>query len=112
MTNQKHFITPPDDLIKQWLGEFFGRSMVDAELSDSERYIAAKSSQFGADYELEACIHMLSKLGGNGEMIRRMRRPKPLSLKKEALQAARIELIEGGKNAELILRALEALPDD
>jgi len=27
MTNQKHFITPPDDLIKQWLGEFFGRAL-------------------------------------------------------------------------------------
>ena len=44
--------------------------------------------------------------------LRAARRPKPPSLKELALKAARIELVEGGKNAELILRALEALPDD
>ena len=40
------------------------------------------------------------------------RRPKPPSLKEQALVAAHIELDPDGKNSALIIRALEALPDD
>jgi len=39
------------------------------------------------------------------------RRPKPPSLKKQALKAAHIELDPDGKNGALIIRALEALPE-
>jgi len=123
MTNQKHFITPPDDLIKQWLGEFFGRSMVDAELSDSERYIAAKSSQWGADQELEACLCEVSFLNSKAlaVCVRAARRPKPPSLKEQALEALKhapgpdypnpITLLTADEHA-LIRRALEQLNDD
>jgi len=82
---------------------------------------ATRAAQWGADQELEACCaialtdpvcgtkHQRSMLVQN---MREQRRPKPPSLKEQALKAARIELLEGGKNAELILRALEALPDE
>ena len=43
---------------------------------------------------------------------RAARRPKPPSLKEQALEAAHIELDPEGKNGSLIIRALEALPND
>lgn len=76
----------------------------------------------GANEELEACIKLLSDLGGDGEMIRRYRRPKPPSLKKQALKELKdwtdekhgpdgeVFLCEG-LSVAIIREALESLPD-
>jgi hypothetical protein len=73
-----------------------------------------RAAQWGSDQELELCCEWLTV--NDYDFIpldlHAARRPKPPSLKQQALEAARIELIEGGKNAAVIIRALESLPDE
>ncbi len=114
-----HPITPPPELVRQWFLD--AQRNQDPEVMCWMQATATRAAQWGADQELEACCaialtdpvcgtkHQRSMLVQN---MREQRRPKPPSLKEQALKAARIELLEGGKNAELILRALEALPDE
>ena len=118
MTQEQHPITPPDGLVRQWLGNFFG-STVTGELGGSERYLATQAARWGADQELEACCEWLpSDLTINGESLRDVRRPKPPSLKEQALEDfdGLMSELDGAGNysncAERIRRALEALPDD
>ena len=111
MTDQ-HPITPPPELVQQWCDP-----RVTGSVHFSRDDLAARAAQWGADQELEACLMLVEIDAGEdaydfARYIRAARRPESPSLKEQALKAARIELVEGGKNAELILRALEALPDD
>ena len=113
MTDQQHPITPPPELVQQWLGEFFGCT-VNGELSDSERYLATQAAQWGADQELEACITWVAieSLEAAKEL-RAARRPKPPSLKEQALEAQQ-RMWDGGvtrEDWELVRRALEQLDD-
>lgn len=82
--------------------------------------IARAAYRMGADAELEACCEWLLIGGLRGSAcarrlgaqdLRAFRRPKPPSLREQALAAARIELNANGKNGALIIRALEALPE-
>ena len=71
--------------------------------------------QKARDEELEACCEWLRANGlfdTRIQHLRAARRPKPPSLKEQALRAAHIELDPEGRNGSLIIRALEALPDD
>ena len=116
---QENPITPPPELVKQWWKE-----AQQADYSDGLpcwlHYVATQAARWGADQELEACVKLLSDLGGDGEMIRRVRRPKPPSLKELALQALyRFDDTEGHEGLTpkqiaddfvLIRRALESLP--
>ena len=110
----QHFITPPPELVQQWLGEFFGCT-VSGELSDSERFLAARAAQWGADQELEACCEWLDREGWSGEsrQLRAARRPKPPSLKEQALEALAHVLNNSSTQlgADTIRRALEQLDD-
>lgn len=113
MTDQQHPITPPPELVQQWLGEFFGCT-VNGELSDSERYLATQAARWGADQELEACITWVAieSLEAAKEL-RAARRPKPPSLKEQALEAQQ-RMWDGGvtrEDWELVRRALEQLDD-
>ena len=112
-----HPITPPPELAKQWLGEYFGCT-VSGELSDSERYLATQAARWGADQELEACCEYLTRCAAwEPEDIQEMldlRRPKPPSLKEQALKA--LEHAEKGwrpvpADCDIIRRALEQLDD-
>ena len=112
-----HPITPPPELLKQWLGEFFGCT-VGGELSDSERYLATQAAQWGADQELEACCEWLDREGWSGEsrQLHAARRPKPPSLKEQALTELNLTADSEGAElsrtqVELIRRALEQLDD-
>ena len=120
MTNQQHPLTPPPELVQQWLGEFFGCT-VSGELSDSERFLATRAAQWGADQELEACCEWLQhdypNIGANA--LRTARRPKPPSLKEQALAVLEEEpedtkklIVFDTDQVNLIRRALKALPDD
>jgi len=121
-------ITPPPELVQQW--DMEGRHQDYCTLTES---IAARAAAWGADKELDACCEEMKSLPSPfgipfGEMasnaLRNARRPKPPSLKEQALAALGgmpIEpcLINGvDANASVrakydtIRRALEALPDD
>ena len=106
-----HPITPPPKLVDQWCDPRTTGSM------HFDRYdLAARAAQWGADQELEACCEWLDREGWSGEsrQLRAARRPKPLSLKKQALAALNeIEDRYAGPSTEeiLIRRALEQLDD-
>jgi hypothetical protein len=112
---QQQPITPPHELIEEWIEQFKG---------DHPVYIAIQAAQWGADQELEACCEWLVTHKWHGPSgaclvnLRADRRPKPLSLKEQALAV----LEEEPKYAKeligfdtdqvnLIRRALEALPE-
>ena len=113
---QEHPITPPPELVQQWLGTYFG-STVTGEVSDVELALVNQAARWGADQEVEACCQWLSLKGYDlvASKFRDARRPKPPSLKEQAL--AELELLRGDANthglgfdAPAIRRALESLP--
>ena len=99
-------ITPPPEVVDR---------LFMIEGSEEDRIIAAYRA--GADQELEAMLAELKALhlpDGYAAMLRAARRPKPPSLKEQALKA--LTAIEGdfntvGDRADTIRRALEALDD-
>jgi len=113
MNNPQHPITPPPELVQQWLRER-------PESEYAHIYIAARAGQWGADQELEACCRWLPKLPPwSANDLRKHRRPKPPSLKEQALEALqfvdeKLDLpLHNHCNAiHTIRRALEALPND
>jgi len=119
MTNQQHPITPPPELVHEWNQEVIGTHFKPYGYSE---FIATRAAQWGADQELEACCEWIEKerehLGWayrlNPQTIRAARRPKPPSLKEQALAA--LEQVEAdfntGSFGDTIRRALEALDDD
>ena len=106
MTTNNHPITPPPELVQQWLGEYFGCT-VSGELSDSECYLATQAARWGADQELDACAKWLSMSCWSepAKDIRAARRPKPPSLKERLSKA----IIDGDEKEALKL--LEQLDD-
>jgi len=117
-----HPITPPLELLQQWWEQ------ADQYQDDPKTYfdfIVTKVAQWAADMELEACCqhvqkdvteftshaHLCAQRKSDG--LRAARRPKPPSLKEQAL-----EVVTGlEKRCDLqcdlacIRRALEALPE-
>ena len=53
----QHPITPPPELVRQWLLEYYGGDL--GEVSPEEMYVARCAAQWGADQELEACCKAL-----------------------------------------------------
>jgi hypothetical protein len=116
-----HSITPPPELVLQWLGEFFNCTF-NAELSSSELFLTTRAAQWGADQELEACCEWLNRQGRFviSKELRAALRPKPPSLKEQALEAAQRFYAKGHENCtdeevkddfDTIRRALEQLDD-
>ena len=105
----EHPITPPPELVQQWLGEYFGCVVTGEQLSDSERYIATQAANWGADQELEACCGFIGceHSVAWSSKLRAARRPKPPSLKAQALDRCNDYIDPDG----IIRRALEALPE-
>ena len=102
MTNQ-HPIKPPIELVRQWYQES------DRQLAPYYVYMAYQAAQWGADQELEACCEWTAIVGG-AEALRAARRPKPPSLKEQALAilddcSDRLD----GAHENIIRRALEQL---
>jgi hypothetical protein len=116
MTNP---ITPPSELVEQWEAETAHTT------KDEIWHVAVQAARWGADQELEACCKWLPKLPPwSGNDLRKHRRPKPPSLKEQAIAALSEMSIEPclindvDVNAAVcakyntIRRALEALPDN
>ena len=105
MTNQ-HPITPPLELVQQW---------VDMLSHRSDHDVFSLAAQWGADQELEACCKWLVcnyNYPEAGNPLRGARRPKPPTLKEQALdELASAERLYPA-DWSTIRKALEALPND
>jgi hypothetical protein len=105
-----HSITPPPDKHKQWEDDIlFERENVDVTLDCAWR----DGFRAGADQELEACIEWLWR--NHYDMapvaLRAARRPKPPSLKEQALEEVGVFEGMGTCDIDIIRRALEQLDD-
>jgi hypothetical protein len=110
MTNQQHPITPPPELIKQLEDDWF-------RCRKKANVLLIQAAQWGADQELEACCEWLTKRTtsrADADQLRAARRPKPPSLKEQAL--ALVSYTNAGDHLDgaaldTIRRALEQLDD-
>ena len=110
MTDQ-HPITPPSELVEQWKQQWLNATARNIDLAT---YISIQAYRAGADQELEACCEWLHSKGSpNAPRLRAARRPKPPSLKEQAL--AKLEAMErlweasGNTPSDAIRRALNEL---
>lgn len=111
-----HPITPPPELISQWLKEFYGpETMPGMTPGEAVLHVAAVAARWGADVQLEAVCEWLRRAGIEQGFIDELRaacRPKPPSLKEQALivlddASSRLD----AAHENIIRRALESLPD-
>ena len=107
--SDQHPITPPPELVQQWINEEDGLTA---------GHIATQAARWGADQELEACCEWFVRDWTDIETadnLRAARRPKPPSLKEQALALINRRIGDGyvqmltGADADTIRRALEAL---
>jgi 2-oxo-4-hydroxy-4-carboxy--5-ureidoimidazoline (OHCU) decarboxylase len=95
--------SPPPELLQQWENQIFDEQ-------ENVDVLLIEAYKAGADQELEACC---GELPGLANFLRAARRPKPPSLKEQALAALddctnRLD----GAHENIIRRALEGLPND
>jgi hypothetical protein len=103
--------TPPNELVARW--------SVSSPIQHSdeswayELFIAHQAARWGSDQELEACVKLLTLLGcsGTAAEIRAARRPKPPSLKEQALSELAATERCHPADYSTIRRALEQLND-
>ena len=113
MTNQQHPVVPDPELLQEWY-------------DDKTDYFTdmIRAAQWGADTELKACCEWLVTHQWHGPSgaclvnLRTDRRPRPLSLKEQALAVLEEEpedakelIVFDTDQVNLIRRALEALPE-
>jgi len=111
MTNP-HPITPPTELVEQW------REKWSAVCGPFGVYIATQAARWGADQELEAVEEEIIAQGWFANSVHRRaqlrnaRRPKPPSLKEQAMETLNFMESEANYDKPMfdtIRRALEAL---
>ena len=118
-----HPITPPYELVQQWA------TSSPIQYSDEswayELFIAHQAAHWGADHELEACCEWLLKDPATHDLVgrearyldfelRAARRPKPPSLKEQALLAIDTAVADGRLSSDVsnvVRRALEQSND-
>ena len=106
----KHPITPPEELVRAWASLVEPHGIAD---------VFASIAQWGADQELEACVAFVKFHEGESlsRHLRDTRRPKPLSLKEQALAAlerlddAAASQMDTTEAVQIIGLALEQLDD-
>jgi hypothetical protein len=116
-------ITPPPELVQQWLcsDDFPWGPLEQASMTITTnrlQNVATQAAQWGADQELEALLVLLRVKGFDNlaSDLLAARRPKPPSLKEQALKELRQlpidpELGVCASALDTIRRALEALND-
>ena len=115
---QQHPITPSIELVKQWSDRW--HSAKDNDF-DVVLFVAIEAARWGADQQLELDAKWLDhnalneahlKIAPMGEVLKEAMRPKPPSLKEQALK-----LIDSNSPylddaaMSIIRRAVESLPD-
>ena len=110
MTTDNHPITPPPEMVEQWHIEAM-KGFRDNGIYEHD--IATQATRWGADQELEACCADLRMvLGPNqADWLRSVRRPKPPSLKEQALEELYAAERSRTVDYTIIRRALESLPE-
>jgi hypothetical protein len=119
MSEPKELLMPPDLLIKEWQRQW---ETLTSEKQTWERFMIAKAAQWGADKELGACYVWLKDVvcddpQDTARALLAHRRPKPPSLKEQALEALKTadigySLILNKAEGSIVRLALEALPDE
>jgi hypothetical protein len=114
-----HPLTPPPKLVEKWIKSARYREFMPYPegYEQYEQRLTTIAARWGADQELGACCEWLKADGYPGTVIdlRAARRPKPPSLKEQALDELYISFDRGylkKEAADTIRRALEALPND
>ena len=122
----KHLITPPTELVGEWLcsEDYSWGPLEQASITITTnrlQNVATQAAQWGADQELEACKQFMHDQDWFMSPTLRMaqlhnaRRPKPPSLKEQALDALREAESTGclyvNGRGDTIRRALEALDE-
>jgi hypothetical protein len=114
-----HTITPPPELVSKWCHED------GEEIKSSPRWffsVCAKAAQWGADQELDACCEYvyerlkLTTIAHIAQDLHAVRRPKPPSLKEQALYEldelfAAVKQLGVFNPPKIIRQALESLPE-
>jgi hypothetical protein len=113
---QQHPISPPPELVKQWREQ--APRCRDGGIA-REDWLMTRAAQWGADQELEVCCEWIAAYPWLDhpelliKQLRAARRPKPPSLKEQAL-----DLLDKAEDPSwdindfsIVRRALEALPD-
>ena len=118
--SQQHPITPPPELVGQWLcsEDYPWGPLEQASITiktNRLQNVATQAARWGADQELEACCKWLPKLPPwSGNDLRKHRRPKPPSSKEQALHELN-DVYDRDKiddsTYDTIRRALEQLPN-
>ena len=115
----EHPITPPPELIMDWCKQ---RACI-SEPGPIHVWLATQAARWGADTELDACCQYINRWFATPEYrcaeLHAARRPKPPSLKEQALLRTDAILndpnpalpTEVRETLELNRRALEALPE-
>jgi hypothetical protein len=118
-----HPITPPPELVEQWVQTTESNDCIGAFPTNFEKRICTAAAQWGADQELEACVKWVSEycpyFGDYPlpeDKLRAARRPKPPSLKEQALAALDDAIMRGdcitiSDALPTLRRALEQLDD-
>jgi hypothetical protein len=118
----EHPITPPFKLVQKWIKSARYKDFMPYPegYEQYEQRLTAIAARWGSDQELEACCEWVEKTVPSwaphtlNEQLRLARRPKPPSLKEQALVALNEieDKMQGPTIQEkLIRRALEALPE-
>jgi hypothetical protein len=111
----QELLTPPPELFTEWLNKALLQH--DAKSGTIAAMVADKAAQWGADHELEALLVWLRVKGFDNlaSDLLSARRPKPPSLKEQALQLLKTYNTSGvmltADQADTIRRALEDLDD-
>jgi len=104
-----HPAVPPSDQLKKWEDKWF----------DEEEHpdvLLIQAFQAGADQELEECAEWVGRMFHGhktwSDELRAARRPKPPSLKEQALEILqRLSKYQEDSDWDTIRRALEQLPE-
>jgi hypothetical protein len=100
-----HPITPPQWLVDAW------RKLALAMGADVDA-VFLEAARWGADQELKACCELMDEWELDQTDLRFARRPKPPSLKEQALEALdRMDQFPTAEDQYIIRRALEQLDD-
>ncbi len=112
-----HPITPPRKLVQKLCDRAFLHG-ADGVSRGIQVWLIQEAFRAGADQELEACCALMDDWGLEESDLRAARRPKPPSLKKQALGAmgrfttnAHTHADEMVRDFDIIRRALEQLDD-
>ena len=112
----EHPITPPPELVQRLCDAVFLRGADGVSRGEIEVSLILEAFAAGADQEFEACCAEVSWF--TADKLRASRRPKPPSLKEQALEqldeiSTCFRISHGGPIVcDKIRRALEALPND